>query len=35
MPPWNHEAVILFFIAGVVVLALMMAYEVYSIRSDV
>ena len=35
MPPWIHEAVILFFIAGVVILALMMAYEVYSIRRDV
>ncbi|HJJ97459.1 MAG TPA: hypothetical protein O0X38_07510, partial [Methanocorpusculum sp.] len=35
MPPWVHEAVILFFIAGVVILALMMAYEVYSIRRDV
>lgn len=35
MPLWIHEAVILFFIAGVVILALMMAYEVYSIRRDV
>lgn len=35
IPPWIHEAVILFFIAGVVILALMMAYEVYSIRRDV
>lgn len=34
MPLWIHEAVLVFFVAGVVILALMMAYEVYSIRRD-
>ncbi|MCZ0860308.1 MAG: helix-turn-helix domain-containing protein [Methanocorpusculum sp.] len=34
MPLWIHEAVMVFFIAGIVILALMMAYEVYSIRRD-
>lgn len=32
MPLWVHEVVMVFFVAGVAVLALMMAYEMYSIR---
>lgn len=35
MPLWIHEAVMVFFVAGIVILALMMAYEVYSIRREV
>lgn len=34
MPLWIHMAVLVFFVAGVVILVLMMAYEVYSIRHE-
>ena len=35
MPLWLHEAVMVFFVAGVVILAMMMVYEVYSMRRDI
>ena len=35
MPLWVHDAVLVFFVAGVVILALMMVYEVYSIRREI
>ncbi|MDV0444235.1 hypothetical protein McpCs1_16350 [Methanocorpusculaceae archaeon Cs1] len=32
IPLWIHDAVTVFFVAGVVILALMMVYEVYSLK---
>ncbi|MDV0442352.1 hypothetical protein McpAg1_15890 [Methanocorpusculaceae archaeon Ag1] len=35
IPLWVHDAVLVFFVAGVVILALMMVYEVYSMKRGV
>lgn len=34
MPTWIHEAVMVFFLAGLLILCLMMVYELYSVRKD-
>ncbi len=35
MPSWIHEAVMVFFVAGVVILGMMMVYELYSLRRGI